>query len=76
MVGKTGVKEYTRKVVKKEKRIEDFLEEHITVLDPGIFVIGRQVRTDGNKLIDLMGMDREGNTIVIELKVCVQVLGK
>lgn len=68
MIGKTGVKEYTRKPVGKEAYIEDFLERHVTVLDPGIFVIGRQVRTDGNNSIDLMGMDGEGNTVVIELK--------
>lgn len=68
IIGKTGVKEYTRKPVGKETYIEDFLEKHVAVLDPGIFVIGRQVRTDGNNSIDLMGMDGEGNTIIIELK--------
>ena len=67
-IGKSGPKEYAKKTVGKEKHIEDFLEKNIRVLDPGIFVIGRQVRTDGNNSIDLMGMDREGNTVIIELK--------
>ena len=68
VVGKTGAKEYTRKAVEKEKHIEDFLEEHVGVLDPGVFVIGRQVRVDGKNSIDLMGMDRDGNAVIIELK--------
>lgn len=61
-------KAYVRKTVEKEKYMEDFLEKNIEVLEPGIFVIGRQVRTEGNNWIDLMGMDKGGNTVVIELK--------
>lgn len=65
---KTGTKEYARKTVEKEKHIEDFLEKHVEVLDPDIFVIGRQVRAGDKNLIDLMGMDRDGNAVIIELK--------
>ena len=68
MIDKTGIKEYTRKIVTKEMYIEDFLEKHVTVLDPDVLVIGRQVRTDNNKLIDLVGINREGNIVIIELK--------
>lgn len=67
-IDKTGVKVYIKKMAGKEKHIEDFLEKHVTVLDPNIFVIGRQVRTDNNNVIDLMGMDWKGNTIIIEVK--------
>lgn len=68
IISKTGTKEYARKTVEKEKHIEDFLEKHVEVLNPGVFVIGRQVRADGKNSIDLMGMDRDGNTVIIELK--------
>ena len=67
-ISDSGKKEYVRKTVGKEKHIEDFLEKHVTVLDKGIFVIGRQVRADGKNSIDLIGMDGEGNTVIIELK--------
>lgn len=68
VIDKAGTKEYTKKPVGKENYIEDFLEKHIEVLDPGIILIGRQVRTGSKKLIDLMGLDRDGNTVIIELK--------
>ncbi len=34
----------------------------------GVLVIGRQVTTSLNSFIDLLGIDRHGNTIVVELK--------
>lgn len=67
-IDKAGTKEYTRKTVEKERYIEDFLEKRIEVLDRDIFVIGRQVRTVDKKSVDLMGMDRDGNAVIIELK--------
>ena len=68
VIDKTGAREYARKKTEKEKHIEDFLEKHIKVLDPSVFVIGRQVQADGKNLIDLMGMDRDGNAVIVELK--------
>ena len=67
-IDKTGTKEYARKTVEKERHIENFLEKHIEVLDHGIFVIGRQVRAGDKNSVDLMGMDRDGNAVIIELK--------
>ena len=67
-IDKAGTKEYTRKTVERERYIEDFLEKRIEVLDHDIFVIGRQVRTVDKKSVDLMGMDRDGNAVIIELK--------
>ena len=60
--------EYARKAVEKEKYIENFLEKHIKVLDRSVFVIGRQVRIDDKNRIDLMGIDRDGNAVIIEIK--------
>ena len=36
--------------------------------DGRILIIGRQVRTDLGGFIDLLGVDREGNVVVVELK--------
>ena len=51
-----------------EERLENWLENDISVLDPGLLVIGRQVRTDFGGLIDLLCLDSAGDTVVIELK--------
>ena len=39
----------------------------ITLNGP-LLIIGRQVPTDLGKSIDLLGVDREGNVVVVELK--------
>ncbi len=62
------VVEYVKKIVGKEKDIEDYLENHIQVLDKDIFIIGRQVHTATKTRIDLMGLDKEGNVVIIEIK--------
>ncbi|MGX8698458.1 MAG: endonuclease NucS domain-containing protein [bacterium] len=51
-----------------EKELEDLLCEHIELLNPDWLVIGRQVRTSANKLIDLLCMDRDGDIVIVELK--------
>lgn len=68
VIDKDDVVECTSKAVEYEIDIEDFLEKHIEVLDPGTLVIGRQVPTSGRNAIDIMGIDREGNAVIIELK--------
>ena len=40
----------------------------ISILDPDLFVIGKQVRTDSGGAIDLLCLDSAGNTVVVELK--------
>ena len=54
--------------ISREKRLEDWLESNISMLDPSLLVIGRQVRTDFGGEIDLLCLDSLGNTVVIELK--------
>ncbi len=51
-----------------EKRLEDILAEDISILDPNLLVIGRQVLTGCGNYIDLLAMDADGNLVVIELK--------
>ncbi len=51
-----------------EKRLESWLESDISMLDPNLLVIGRQVHTDFGGVIDLLCMDSEGGLVVVELK--------
>ena len=54
----------------QEALLEEWLNKNPEgILEDGkVFVFGRQVRTSFDTFIDLLGMDREGNLIVIELK--------
>ena len=51
-----------------EHRLEDFLNEDISIASPNWMVIGRQVYTGYGKYIDLLAIDQDGNLIVLELK--------
>ncbi len=51
-----------------ESRLEDILDENISIASPNWLVIGRQVRTDHGGFIDLLAIDRDANLVVLELK--------
>ena len=51
-----------------EQWLEDWLSSDISAVDPGLMVIGRQVRTDFGGVIDLLCIDRNGDLVVVELK--------
>ena len=67
------VVEYQQTSVEKEIEIEEFLEKHPKVLDKDIFIIGRQVPTSTKTRIDLMGLDKDGNVVLIEIKKSISV---
>lgn len=54
----------------EESVLENWLESNSDdILEDGkLLVIGRQVTTNLGSIIDLLGIDREGDTVVIELK--------
>lgn len=58
----------TRSRLDLERELESWLEADPSLLGLDFLIIGRQVRTAYGGLIDLLGLDREGNTVVIELK--------
>ena len=60
--------EITPRYASLEEWIEDWLVDDISVLDPGLLIIGRQVRTSFGGVVDLLCMDAEGNLVVVELK--------
>ncbi len=51
-----------------EARLETLVADDITVVDPELLLIGRQVLTAFGKYIDLLALDAEGNLVVLELK--------
>ena len=53
-----------------EATLEDWLEQNTNGIleDSGVLVIGRQVHTPLGGIIDLLGVDRQGDLVIIELK--------
>jgi len=51
-----------------EGRLEEILAEDISILDPNLLLIGRQVPTTFGNFVDLLAIDADGNLVVIELK--------
>ncbi|MGY4800057.1 hypothetical protein [Teichococcus aerofrigidensis] len=54
--------------LESEARLEQWLETDISILDPGLLVIGRQVVTPHQGRIDLIAVNDEGSIYIIELK--------
>lgn len=57
-----------KKNLNLESRLEDWIENESDVLGLDIMIIGRQVRTCFGGIIDLLGINREGDLVIIELK--------
>ncbi len=68
VISDTELHEIPSDQISLEERLEDWLTNDITVLDPNLLVIGRQVRTDFGGAIDLLCLDSPGDTVVVELK--------
>ncbi len=62
------ITEYTRLDMPLEEHVEEFLHVHPDVVEKGIMIVGRQVETGGMGIPDLLGIDRHGNVVVIEVK--------
>ena len=51
-----------------EKRLEKWIFHEPSILDLDFVIIGQQVRTDFGGIIDLLGINQEGELVIIELK--------
>ena len=51
-----------------ESRLESCIEQDVSILSSDLLVIGRQVQTDFGGVIDLLCLDRYGDTVIVELK--------
>lgn len=63
-----GLSELSFEPMAAESRLEDIIAANINIVAPHLMVIGRQVRTSFDKIIDLLAIDIEGNLAVLELK--------
>jgi len=51
-----------------EVQLENWIVDDPTILDLDILVLGRQVHTDYGGYIDILGLNKEGDLVIIELK--------
>ena len=51
-----------------EVRLQKIIADDISIVDPGLMVIGREVATAYGGRIDILAMDAFGNLVVVELK--------
>lgn len=51
-----------------EKNLEDWIREDSSILGMEVLLIGQQVITEFGGRIDLLGIDRQGDLIIFELK--------
>ena len=51
-----------------EERLQQIIADDISIVDPDLMVIGREVTTSHGGRIDILAMDSSGNLVVIELK--------
>ena len=51
-----------------ESRLQEWLATHISILDPSLLVIGREVETDFGSYIDILCIDAVGDLAIVELK--------
>jgi len=63
-----SLQEIERAALDLEVRLQEWLARDISVLDPELLVIGREVETDFGGYIDLLCIDSTGDLVVVELK--------
>ena len=51
-----------------EKNLQEIIAADISIVDPGLMLIGREVPTDFGGFIDILAIDAVGNLVVVELK--------
>lgn len=63
-----ALKEISKSKLNLEERIENWLENDISIISYDLLVIGRQVETDFGGIIDILCLDEDGDVVIVELK--------
>lgn len=63
-----GLQAVPRGSLDLESRLQQWLAEDISILDPGLLVIGHEVPTDFGGFIDILCVDEAGDLVIVELK--------
>lgn len=62
------INEIKESALNLESRLEDWVEKKPDILGINIAIIGRQIATDFGGFIDLLGIDSDGDLVILELK--------
>jgi hypothetical protein len=62
------LQEVSKSKLDVEDKLEGWIAKDISIIAPNLLVIGRQVPTDFGGFIDLLGMEENGDIVIIELK--------
>jgi Endonuclease NucS len=62
------LKKVAPRQVDRERRLEDWIESNPDILGERFLLVGRQVQTAYGGIIDLLALDSEGRSVIIELK--------
>ena len=62
------LKEIKQAKLDSENRLEEWIEREPAILGTEMLIIGRQISTDYGGRIDLLGIDQQGDLIILELK--------
>jgi len=62
------LREIDRAPLNLESRLQEWLTRDISMLDPELLVIGREVETDFGGFIDILCVDTTGDLVIVELK--------
>jgi hypothetical protein len=65
---KSKLVELERNPLDEEERLEEWIARDPALLGMEVLIIGRQVHTSGGGRIDLLGIDLQGDIVIIELK--------
>ena len=64
----SGLRQYEKILVSDESEIENFIIKHPDVVEKDLIILGNQVQTNLNKRVDVMGLDKNGNVVIMEIK--------
>ncbi|CAN5825982.1 hypothetical protein BH20ACT11_BH20ACT11_12540 [soil metagenome] len=63
-----GLSEIKKTRLDNESRLEDWIEKDFSILDLDLLLLGRQIHTEFGGRVDLLGLDRDGHLVLLELK--------